>query len=354
MPNVVCISAAPLAVGAACVGGTVSAAPPTTGEHGRETLGRAPIGITPHTKPTQKEFSMRMFRIRAAIAAAALATSLPAAATPPSFTFTNINVPNAADTYVFGFIAGGGLVGSFFDASNTLHGFIQNKAGTFTQVDLKGIKGLAGSAIQAKTAAGTLAQAYVNTSAGQVVATYFIDNTGKYTQIALPKAKSTYGWAMNKAGTIVGSYVSADGSTTSAFIYQGGKYTTFSEKGMSYTSYNGINDKGVIVGDYQAQPGQDTEVGFILNAGKMKLVEYPNVTATTLQGINNAGEVVGYVRDYYNRSNTGFVYKSGVFTDVGVGVPDYVWAWAIDTKGNIAGADVLQYEAVSGFVGTLN
>ncbi len=83
-------------------------------------------------------------------------------------------------------------------------------------------------------------------------------------------------------------------------------------------------------------------------------MEYPGVTATILQGINTAGEVVGYVRDFFNRSNTGFVYKSGVFTNVGVGAADYVWAWAIDGKGNIAGADVLQYEAVSGFVGTLN
>jgi hypothetical protein len=44
MPRVVKISAAPLAVGATCVGGIASAAPPTTAEHIRETLGRAPIG----------------------------------------------------------------------------------------------------------------------------------------------------------------------------------------------------------------------------------------------------------------------------------------------------------------------
>lgn len=286
----------------------------------------------------------------------AFGATLPAGAqdtgTPPSFTFTNINVPNAADTYVFGFTPDGGLVGSFFDGSNNLHGFIENKAGGFKQFDLRGIKGLAGTAIQAETAAGTLAQAYVNTKGGQVAVGYFISPTGKYTQISIPNANSTNAWAMNASGTIVGSFVTT-GGTTEAFIYQAGKYTTFHKPGMAYTSYNGINDNGVIVGDYQVEGGSDPEVGFILTGSKMKLVEYPNVTATTLQGINNAGEVVGYVRDYYNRSNTGFVYKSGVFTNVGVGAPDYVWAWAIDAKGNIAGADVLQYEAVSGFVGIL-
>jgi hypothetical protein len=274
-------------------------------------------------------------------------------ASPPSFTITNINVPNAADTYVFGFAPHGALVGSFYDAANTLHGFIENKAGDFKQFDLKGIKGLAGSAIQAQTEAGMLAQAYVNTAGGQIVVSYFISPTGKYTLISVPKSKQTWGWAMNKTGTIVGSYLAADGATTEAFIYQNGKYTTFRQPGMATTTYNGINDRGVIVGYYQAQPGPDLAVGFILTVGKMKTVEYPGVTGTILQGINNAGEVVGYVRDYYSRSNTGFVYKSGVFTNVGVGVPDYVWAWAIDSHGNIAGADVPQYEAVSGFVGTL-
>ncbi len=275
------------------------------------------------------------------------------AAAPPSFTFTTINVPTAANTRVFGFAPDGSLVGSFSDASNVLHGFIENKAGRFKEVDLKGIPGLAGTALQAMTAAGTLAQAYVNTKNGQIAQSYFIDPAGKYTQIAVPNAKSTSAWSMNASGTIVGSFITADGATTEAFVYAAGTYTIFRKPGMGYTSYNGINNDGVIVGDYQIQPGPDTEVGFILTGGTMKLVEYPGVTATTLQGINDAGEVVGYVRDYYMRSNTGFVYKSGTFTNVGVGSVDYVWAWAIDAKGNIAGADIPTYEAVSGFVGTL-
>jgi len=285
------------------------------------------------------------------MAAAVVPASAHDAVSHPSFTFTNINVPSAADTYVFGFAADDSLVGSFYDASNTLHGFVQDKAGAVKQFDLKGIKGLAGSAIQAQTAAGTLAQAYVNTAEQQVVVSYFINKAGKYTRIAVPNASSTYAWSMNTAGTIVGSYVSGDGAITAAFIYKDGKYTTFRQPKMSFTTYNGINDKGDIVGAYQYKSGPDLCVGFILSAGKMKLVEYPGVTATILQGINNAGEVVGYVRDYYNRSNTGFVYKSGVFTHVGVGTVNYVWAWAIDSKGDIAGADIPQYQAVSGFVG---
>jgi hypothetical protein len=272
---------------------------------------------------------------------------------PPSFTFTDINFPNAVNTYVFGVGPNDSLVGSFFDDSGTLHGFVETKNGSFKQFDLKGIKGLAGSAIQAKTAAGTLAQAYVNISSGQIVVSYFINPNGKYTLISVPKSKQTWGWSMNASGTIVGSFLAADNATTEAFIYQGGKYTTFKQPGMSYTSYNGINDKGVIVGDYQAQSGADLEVGFILTNGTMKTAEHPNVTATIFQGINNAGEVVGYVRDFFNRSNEGFVYKGGKFTDVGIGPATYDWAWAIDSKGNIYGADINADENVSGFVGTL-
>ncbi len=275
------------------------------------------------------------------------------AAAPPSFTFTNVNVPNASSTSILGFAPDGSVVGSFYDASDNVHGFIENKAGQFKQVDLTGIAGLVGTTLQAMTAAGTLAQAYVNTTKGQIVESYFISPAGKYTQLSVPNAKSTTARSMNASGTIVGSFLAADGVTTEAFVYMAGSYTMFRKPGTAYTSYNGINNDGVIAGDYQVQPGPDPEVGFILNGSAMKLVEHPGVTETILQGINDAGAVVGYVRDYYNRSNTGFVYKAGAFTNVAVGSLDNVSVTAIDGKGDIAGSDVPVYTATSGFVGTL-
>jgi hypothetical protein len=85
----------------------------------------------------------------------------------------------------------------------------------------------------------------------------------------------------------------------------------------------------------------------------MTTIQYPGVSATVVQGINDSGEVVGYVRDIKQVSDTGFAYHGKKFTNIGVGAPDYVWVWAIDNAGDVAGFDVLQCEAVGGFIGTI-
>jgi len=264
-----------------------------------------------------------------------------------SFTFTNINVPNASNTYVFGFAPAGRLVGSFLDANNNLHGYIMQRSGTFRQLD---VKGAAGTQITAASAKGYLVQAL---EPGNATQSFLLSPAGAYTQIAVPHAKATAAWAMNDAGTIVGSYVPNGSTATAAFVYQGGKYTTFAQPDTSLTAYYGINTKGVISGSFFPNTGPFQSTGFTRKGGRMSLLQAPGVSATIVQGINDAGEVVGYVRDINNVSNAGFVHKGEKFTTFGVGVPDYVWGWAIDNHGNIAGFDVPQYEAVAGFVGKL-
>jgi hypothetical protein len=262
-----------------------------------------------------------------------------------SFTFTNITVPNATNTYVFGFAPGGRLVGSFYDTNNNLHGYIMRRNGTFRQLD---VKGASGTQITAASAKGYLVQALEPQNATQ---SFLLSPAGTYTPIAVPNAHATAAWAMNDAGVVVGSYVPNGSTITAAFIDQGGKYTTYAQPNTSLTAYYGINSKGVIAGSFQPNAGSFQSTGFTLAGGKMSLLQVPGVSATIVQGINDAGEVVGYVRDINNVSNAGFVHKGDKFTSFGVGAPDYVWGWAIDNHGNIAGFDVLQYEAVAGFVG---
>jgi len=271
------------------------------------------------------------------------------AVSPPSFSFTEIDAPNAADTFVMGFTPGGGTVGFFDDAAGVEHGFILDTSGMFKQVDAKGIKGARGTLIYGHNTAGYIVQIVF---AHNKIQSYLLTPKGKYTQIAVPGAADTYVYGINKSGTIVGSYEAANGEYTAAFTYAGGKYTTFREPGMGTTVYSGINDFGTIVGGYQYQGGPYPYVGFILKNGQMTTLMHPGVTATLPQSINNAGEVIGYVRDYYDRSNSGFVYKSGVFTDFNDGI-GYMWGQAIDDAGNIAGAFIPTYEAASGFVGTV-
>lgn len=268
------------------------------------------------------------------------------AGSSPSWTFTNVLVPNATNTYVFGFGPKSSYVGSYFDGSNNEHGFVMQN-GKMVQFD---IPGALGTAVVAANATYNVIQGLY---AHNVTKSFLVNAQGKSTTIAVPGATSTSAWAINAAGTIVvGSYVpKSNPSITEAFMFENGKYTTFAVKNARLTAYYGINAHGVLSGTYYETSGYYQATGFTINNGKMTTIQYQGVTATIVQGINDSGEVVGYVRDLNNASDTGFVYKDKTFTNVGVGVPDYVWGWAIDNAGDVAGFDVLQYEAVAGFIG---
>jgi uncharacterized membrane protein len=282
-------------------------------------------------------------RALAALSFVAIATA--AQARGPSFTFTDILIPNATNTYVFGFAPNGGTVGSFFDSNNAEHGFIRNRHGVIQQID---VPGAPGTAVQAVSAAGTLLQTIEFKNASK---SYLLTPGGTMMQIAVPGAFATQAWAMNNAGTIVGSYVPTNNpGLTVAFMYQNGTFTTFRQPKATLTAYYGINNSGVIAGTFYP-PTTGVATGFILANGKMTTIQHPVETATIVQGINDKGEIIGYLRDSNNISNDGFVYKNRTFTDFGVGPDSFDWGWAIDNAGNIAGFDIQEDENVAGFVG---
>lgn len=124
-------------------------------------------------------------------------------------TFTQFDFPGAADTYLYGINDHGDLVGGW-DAAITSpneHGFVCSKEQCFSfDVPAPGTTGTQGDDINSK---------------GQIVGTYF-DSSGalhgfiavgsNFTSMDFPGAVGTLAWGINASGKIVGRYVNADGS----------------------------------------------------------------------------------------------------------------------------------------------
>jgi hypothetical protein len=222
-----------------------------------------------------------MTRLLAALLALA-AWCCYAASAHAGYVFTTFDVPmaappsatNTAPMGAGGINNSGAVVGFYVDASGVEHGFLRDRAGNFTTVDVPGS---------------------TNTDAAGI----------------------------NASGKIVGTY--ADATGTHGYLLSGTSLTTLNVLGSTSTVATGISNSGLITGMYQNRTG-----GFVLDpAGNLTTFQVPGVTNGDffVTGVNNAGEVVGYD----NGGNGGFLMDSKGFTTLGFA------ATGINNQGDIVG-----------------
>lgn len=102
---------------------------------------------------------------------------------------------------------------------------------------------------------------------------------------------------------------------------------------------NGINDSSVVVGDY-FNTSTFTEVGFLYSNNTLTTLTGPTGAANfTASGINDGGEVLGYVLSGADQSTaTSYLYESGTYTLFnGPAGSTSTWALGISNNGNVAG-----------------
>src|SRR5262249_41558435 len=126
--------------------------------------------------------------------------------------------------------------------------------------------------------------------------------------------RGTQAHGINNAGQIVGQYFT--NNATHGFLYSGGTYTTLDDPSatLNITQAFGINDMGQIAGLYVVTGG--VAHGFLYSGGTYTSVDDPLADprlGTEADGINNAGEIVGWYEDATARH--GFLYNpnSNVF-----------------------------------------
>jgi probable HAF family extracellular repeat protein len=129
-------------------------------------------------------------------------------------------------------------------------------------------------------------------------------------------------------------------------------FTSISFPGSPYTSAQGVNNAGDVVG--YCLCGVPLFAGFLLDTtGHFQKIEVPFARNTYALGINNSGEIVGSYEDIRAPgSRHGFLDNNGVFTTIDVPGNTYTEALGINSSGQIVGYSRLSLEqgTNSGFV----
>lgn len=108
---------------------------------------------------------------------------------------------------------------------------------------------------------------------------------------------STTAAAINNAGVIAGFYSDLAGFTD-GFIYNGGAFTTLDAPGAVDTSLLGINDLGEVVGfDVDASNNMHGVICSVMTLKCTQEDDPSGLGTTTFNGVNDLGQIVGFYVD---------------------------------------------------------
>jgi hypothetical protein len=208
------------------------------------------------------------------------------------FTFPNDfdseNFSNSAQTQVIGINNRGYTDGFYIDNPGTNRGFLDIK-GNFTTVDFPG------TTLNQLLGLNNLEQAagYYADAAGIDHPCIFDNKGGVFFVITIPAATGgAQATGINDNGSISGFYIDSKG-TNHGFLIAKGQFQTLDFPESTLTQAFGLNNHDEVVGAYVDRSGLIH--GFIFNDGRFTSVDDPeSVGATTLNGINDRGQIVGF------------------------------------------------------------
>lgn len=214
-------------------------------------------------------------------------------------TYQLVSLPNSLNNAPRAINTAGNMVGTYTDASNVTHGFL-DVAGVVTNIDY----------IFAQTGGTT---PYDTNDGGEIVGYYIVPDFNNYyglsttdgvtfTEINFPGAVDTQALGVNSAGQIVGQWY--DGTSFHGFLLSGSSYTSFDFPLATGTAAASINDYGEIAGSFT--DASNVTHGFILSKGAYNQVDIAGAADTYLIRIKNNGRIVGYYLDT-NGEDHGFI-----------------------------------------------
>jgi uncharacterized membrane protein len=262
--------------------------------------------------------------------------------------FTTFDAPGATiGTNPTGINDLGDVVGKFNDGTSGSgagareHGFVRDRRGRFTRIDVPGATGSATTRINDRR---QIVGVYSTTN-GRVGdddrARSFLLERGRYAWIDKPGAMKTQAFGLNNLGTVVGEYSDSAGHFH-GFRWDRGRFTTIDVPGSSDASLADINDLGQMVG-LCADPDDPTRVvGFLRDSdGRVTTFDVGGAPATLPFGIDNRGRVVGFtIPDPAAGAFRGFLLAGGVkgpVTPVAYPGSPSTTAAGIDERGRIVG-----------------
>ena len=227
--------------------------------------------------------------------------------------YTNENFPGSVQTQVVGInnIPSPTTVGFWIDGNGNNFGFV-DQGGTFTAVNNPNVPAMGPTTTQ-----------LLGVNDSNIAVGFYLDAMGNaqgfeynisakiFTSITLPgsfNAVMTTVTGINDAGELSGFYMDA-GGTTHGFIDNGGMFTSFDDpNAVGNTMFLGLNNDGLLVGSYVDAAGVTNGLVYNSILNSWQTVDDPNqspnvafnVTGTTINGINDAGKLVGFYSDGTN------------------------------------------------------
>ncbi len=262
-------------------------------------------------------------------------------ATPDSqaatYSFTTLDVPDAANTWAASINASGQVAGNYSpDGWYSFHGFLYS-GGTFTILDVPGTARTEATSINAS---GQVAGSYSD-SLDSLGSHGFVYSNGTFTILDVPGATSTYATSINASGQVTGGYYYSDSwSGFHGFLYSGGTFTAIAVPGATSTSATSINASGQVAGSYSDSLGSH---GFVYSNGTFTTFGFPNAQGIWVTSINASGQVAGCYCNKIGRMAgpwdcQGFVYNDGTSKtfDTPGAVP--IYDASINDSGQVAGS----------------
>ena len=113
-------------------------------------------------------------------------------------------------------------------------------------------------------------------------------------------------------------------------------FTTIDVPGAGLTVVSGINTADDMVGWY-GQSGSAPGSGFLLSAQNFTSFDYPGGSSTLAFRVNDSGLIAGTAYLFQNTAAVGFLYDGTTFTKVRIGSHTYTYVEGIDNAGDIVG-----------------
>jgi hypothetical protein len=229
----------------------------------------------------------------------------------PPTTFTSENFPGSVQTQVVGTNNTGTTVGFWVDNNGNNFGFVHSGA-TFTSVSDPNVPANMADTTQllGVNDNGEAVGFYMDAQGNAQGFIYNIANK-TFTPVTLPgsfNAAMTTATGINNAGEISGFYVDT-GGVTHAFIDNSGTFSSFNDPNANgVTQFLGLNNTGLAVGDYVDANAMTNGLVYSQIANTWNTVNDPlasatsafGVNGTTINGINDKGQVVGFFSDGTN------------------------------------------------------
>jgi probable HAF family extracellular repeat protein len=261
-----------------------------------------------------------------------------------------IDPPRSVNALADGINADRKIVGTFWDANGTSHGFLRSEDGRFVTIDhprAQKFKGGGGTGARGINSAGLIVGDYcaaLPCDGTSVYRGYLLkpdkddyDRDGfdkdDFTTIRTPGHINTIAQRINSEGDIVGCYHDTDTmKTMHGILLDEGKFTALP---VPFSMNNGINDRKAISGFY-FDLNTGAGHGYLIRKGVRTLIDFPGAASTLAWDINNHGRVVGF---YFatNGSVHGFLWQKGEFTAIDIPGAVATFVYGINSAGDIVG-----------------